>query len=64
MKPEYFEGDEELMAAVKAVYENMEIRGIGEKDGLNYFLCWSHAEDYLAVKEFPETALAFLDEYK
>ena len=34
LNPDYFNGDEELIAAVTAMHENMSFREIGEKDGL------------------------------
>ena len=39
LNPDDFGGDEELFASAAAIYEAMEVREIGEKDGLRYFLC-------------------------
>ena len=45
--------DEELFASATAIYEAMEVREIGEKDGLRYFLC---STGFAATKRMPTPA--------
>lgn len=61
--PAYFSGDEALLAAAESLYEHMNIREIGEKDGLRYYLCWFNAEEYLSLLGQPGTGSEYPDEY-
>ncbi len=49
LNPDYFEGDDELLASVTTLYKNMEYREIGEKDGFRYYLCSYAPDDYAAL---------------
>ncbi len=49
LDPEYFDGDEELMTAAKALYDGMQYREIGEKDGLRYYLCSCDPDVFLSL---------------
>ncbi len=62
--PAYFSGDEALLAAAESLYEHMNIREIGEKDGLRYYLCWFNAEEYLSLLGQSVTGSEYPDEYQ
>lgn len=64
VNPDYFNGDEELIAAVTAMYENMRFREIGEKDGLRYFLCGFDPDEQIALRDAAQTDPSWLDEFK
>lgn len=46
LDPAYYDGNEEVLAAVKKIYENMHFTEIGEKDGFRYYISSYAAEDY------------------
>lgn len=67
LNPDNYGGDEELVAAIGALYENMQYREIGEKDGLRYFISYFNPDDcmkYLEPLGVTEPDPVYLDEYK
>ena len=67
LSPDDFGGDEELFASAAAIYENMKVRELGEKDGLRYFLCSTDFDDFLKLMElqgYTELNPEYLDEFK
>lgn len=67
LNPEYYDGNETLMATVKALLDNMAYREIGEKDGLRYYVCSYDADEYLALLELggvEQGDPAYREEYK
>lgn len=64
LNPDYFNGDEELIAAVTAMHENMSFREIGEKDGLRYFVCSFDPEDQITLRAAGQSDPSWLNEFK
>ena len=64
LNPDYFNGDEEMIAAVTAMHENMSFREIGEKDGLRYFVCSFDPEDQITLRAAGQSDPSWLDEFK
>lgn len=64
LNPDYFNGDEEMIAAVTAMHENMSFREIGEKDGLRYFVCSFDPEAQIALRAAGQSDPSWLNEFK
>ena len=64
LNPEYLNGDEELIAAVTAMHENMSFWEIGEKDGLRYFVCSFDPEDQITLRSAGQSDPSWLNEFK
>ena len=67
LTPEALGGDEELMALITALYDNVKYQELGENDGLRYYLSYSDPEDavkFLELQEITEPDPVYLDEFK
>ena len=64
VNPEYYNGDEAMMAAVTAMYENMSFRDIGEKDGLRYYLSDFDPDAQIALRAVSPIDPSWLIEFK
>ena len=67
LTPEALGGDEELMALITDLYDNVKYQELGENDGLRYYLSYSDPEDavkFLELQEITEPDPVYLDEFK